>query len=474
VKTGAITSVLIAGKGLAFEMCLAGLAKGLPQTITITALELSEQDNRDCLYGGITSPNAHNFLLNLGLDEAELVSKTNSVFSYGTHFQDWGGRHNWVQCFNNPFPVWENVPFHQFMSRAGTTLEPFLAGAQTGLAGRFAHPPQDPTIPLSTAEYGYMFEPDELCQRLKHKTYPNVSRIDGAISSVIEKNGAISTIELKSGEKLDVDFFVDASGHEAILLSQLGIKFDVDRTLAASHFSHTVDEPGQSLRFVRGNSNGWTAKSIHRGASETLQITAKGNADTSFEFSTGSRNAGWAGNCAGIGHSVYCLEPLTPAPMMLLQLDIERLLDLFPLKTKMSVEAKEYNRLLSNDVLHCQMFTKSLFEIENPPDTPYWQSARSKPLHDGLKRKLDQFDSRGLIATYDLEPFNQEDWLIQHFGLGRRPKRYDPMLDQISKEAIKGRLEQIRTNINSMVQKVPPSDRYIENFRRYLEKKHGQ
>ena len=58
-------------------------------------------------------------------------------------------------------------------------------------------------------------------------------------------------------------------------------------------------------------------------------------------------------------------------------------------------------------------------------------AAREEPPHEKLAQKIAQFESRGVLVAFDLEPFNTEDWTILHHGMGRRPARYDRMADRI-------------------------------------------
>ena len=44
--------------------------------------------------------------------------------------------------------------------------------------------------------------------------------------------------------------------------------------------------------------------------------------------SLGRRIKAWSGNCVAIGHAAAIVEPTSPAPLMLLQMDIERLMGL--------------------------------------------------------------------------------------------------------------------------------------------------
>jgi hypothetical protein len=140
----------------------------------------------------------------------------------------------------------------------------------------------------------------------------------------------------------------------------------------------------------------------------------------------------------------------------------------------MSVEAREYNRLLANDVEHCRIFNQAFYEIAQCPDTSYWRAAKSTNIFPKLERKITQFQSRGHLTTFDFEPFNEQDWTILHFGLRRSSDRYDVFVDNIPEATIRERLDQLQSSINKIVNKMPLHQRYIDNFLNYLERKHGR
>ncbi len=465
-----IKSVLVCGSGLAYEMTLAALSLNLPGDIQIIALQLGGLVNRDSFYGHLTAPSAYNFFLSLGLDEPNLILNSQTNFSFGTAYESWAGHLNWTQCFHQPFPVWDNIAMHQYAVHMKAPFSAFLINSVAGLNGRFAHPPHDKNNPLSRAEYGYVFDPDDITALLRSATTSaRLVRQSGVFSKLLSKNGTHYSLELDDGTLIETDFIVDCSGYD----SPLSENFELGATRIAKTNKEAVT-PGISLKHIKANPMGW--ESVVRLQRENLHLSVglEGSiSDPDYVVGIGRKLSPWKSNYLALGHAACVVEPLTPAPMMLLQRDIERLLSLFPVSSDMTVEAKEYNRLSGNDLEHCQLFQRSMFEIKNAPKSAYWNQVTNTPAPKKLERKIEQFLSRGYVTMYDLEPFHAEDWIIQHFGLGRQPERYDIYLDQLSEKQISQRLGQLSANINSMVQKMPPGDRYVQNFRRYLEKKHG-
>jgi tryptophan halogenase len=203
--------------------------------------------------------------------------------------------------------------------------------------------------------------------------------------------------------------------------------------------------------------------------SEAEALSAHGGPpERSAEVSVGRRADAWVENCVAIGHAARVVEPLTPAPLMLLERDIERLLSLIPFSSEMSVERREYNRRSAEDHEHAELFTRALFETEGLPDTPYWRAARAEPVSEKLARKLELFEDRGFLVAYDLEPFHPEDWTILHYGMGRRAARYDRTADRAPPEQVRSFLANMKREIDSAVEGLPSHAAYMTELKQYL------
>ncbi|MBX7541220.1 tryptophan 7-halogenase [Qipengyuania sphaerica] len=487
MSKAAVDHIAICGSGLAFEACLAALARNLDPGIRITALELEQEQSFDPLYGTVTPPTAFDDFTLWGIDEPELLLRTGSSFCYGTFYSDWAGRLGWTQAYHLPLPVWDGIEFHFYLAHLQASLEPHLVSAVCGRAGRFAHPPADPNIPLSRAEYGYQIDPLDLADLLARKDLPgNVTRIRGEIASIEVDEGRIRSIVLSDGNVVDAQFFIDATGPSGRLMDALGNGFEAERTVGFAQSAQECDQLGSALRLVQEKPYGWQSQTHLQGrilnfalfhpdqAGAVNPALGSHSGALSGQLDLGARAEGWRGNCASIGHANCVIEPLTPAPMILLSRDIERLLQLVPITTDMEVEAREFNRLLGDDIEHCGIFGRAFYEVENAPETDFWRQARARRLPSKLERKLEQFGSRAILVSYDLEPFNKEDWTILHYGMKRKPERSHPFLDGIDMPAAQRRLDEMSQAIRKLSLKVPPHERYLTNFMRYLEKQHAR
>jgi len=183
----------------------------------------------------------------------------------------------------------------------------------------------------------------------------------------------------------------------------------------------------------------------------------------------------WTDNVLKLGHraGAGAIEPLSPAPIMLLQQDIERLIELIPTNRNMSVEAREYNRRFVQDFDNAAIFHRALFQDQASPANQYEKTIITPKIPYKLQVKITQFESRGICVLFDNELFNEEDWTLLHLGIGRTPTRYDPLANRLSKSQIEQMLSNMELAISKMSTKMPPIDIYMAGLLKFLKNKHG-
>lgn len=477
--TSASRTIAVCGGGLAGAMTAASLVSAAGQAANVTWISDDDAAPEDLFYGSVTSPEAHNFLQSVGLNEATLFLESSTTFSYGTHFRRWPSGTQWLQCHHQPFQVLGGVPLHHHLTRSGISLEPLLISAQAALAGRFAHPPQDPGVPLSRAEYGYQFSAPEWVQLLtRDMKRHGVRMLSSSVASVEHEDQAIRQVRLKSGETVRADLFVDCTGSSRSLVNALGGQFQATGRVVASQRSAASQQLGPPCRVIEASDAGWSATSFLQGRLDGIAIShdevAVSNLTAPVSVELGRLEQAWRGNCVAIGHAAATLEPLTPAPMKLLQRDIERLLELIPVSDDMTVERREFNRRFQEDVSHSRVFQDAIIQTDEAPSTPYWRGARERSETPEVQRKIAQFMNRGLLVKFDLEPFNDEDWLIMHAGMGRVPSQYDLQVEKTPRHESERLVADMQRAIGQLVPRLPPHQVYVANMKRYLEKqRHG-
>jgi tryptophan halogenase len=481
-----VEHILICGGGLAAHMTAAALSHQLPPSIRITLVETSEASGTDLFYGSVSSPTAYAFNLNSGLSEPNLLMESETAFSWGTKYVQWAeGSRSWIQCFQLPLPAVDGVLFHHYLAQQGIVqLERYLVGGAAARKGVFIHPPQKAGQAgqqlLARAEYGYQLDPFSSAKLFKSSTLaPRVRRTSGTLAAVESNENGIASIRLTDGQSLQADLYVDCTGPEASLLSASASPFIGDRRLSAAMTKMPSSQLGPPIREIVPRPFGWRSQTPLQGSIAHLTIYDPscedealsehgGGAERSAEVTIGRRAEAWTGNCVAIGHAARVVEPLTPAPLMLLQGDIERLMSLIPFSREMSFERREFNRRFADDHENAELFTRALFETNGHPVGPYWQAARAEPLNEKLARKIELFEDRGYLVAYDLEPFHPEDWTILHYGMGRRASRYDRTADRAQPNQVQNYLSTLKREIDNLVDGLPSHAAYMAELKRYL------
>jgi tryptophan halogenase len=475
-----LNRIAIYGNGLAGLLTATALRHALPSNVTLVLVGHKSASSQDLFYGSVTSPSIYDFFLKIGLTEPDVLLKTSSSFSLGTHYKAWGpDKREWIQSFHIPLPLFGTVGFHHYIKKLSNGAVPSLNFAdhimsvEAAKRGVFAHPPEGQKIPLAAVEYGYHFLPSDwsnwLSDRLKDS---DIKHITGELTHVNRHENHITSITLEGGETIEADLFIDCGRQDTSLSAPnpwLG-----SRRLFAAEAIEPMDVLEGVCRTLTATDSGWMAMTPLQGKKYKLSLHQDASHD-GVSAKIGRSEKAWRGNCVTIGHGAALLEPLTPAPLMGLQRDIERLLELLPISPDMSVEQREYNRRFADDYDHAALFHRAFFDETNEPSSQgsYWDAACAEAIDTKLKQKITQFESRGIFVSYDYEPFSAEDWAMLHFGLGREPQRYDPLADRIPNAAMAQRLAQMRQAISQIAKKMPPHQTYMTGLLKYLKEKHG-
>ncbi len=478
-------NIAICGGGLAGYMTAAALSRHLPDICHITFLVSEEMPAADIFYGNVTAQSAYDFNLSMGVSEPDLILDSNTAFSLGTQYKGWGGgRLEWIQGFQQPFPVPGGVPFHQYLTRMGIkVLEPYLVSASVAKRGAFAHPPEQATHALSRAEYGYQFEVAAYCKLFAAAmNAPRISVIHAGIADIQAGPGGIEALRLSDGQTVSADLFIDCTGPDAVLLSRLGVSQATTAQLMGLISEAPSETLGAAMRTLIGREFGWQSVTPLQDKMATLTVCVEGEEDagtaahgvsprTQAKMAVGRRLQPWTANCVAIGQAAATIEPLTPAPIMLLQRDLMRLLSLIPLSVDMAMERREYNRQFDNDFAHAELFRQALVATAPLCGSAYWQIGAGMPLDAKLARKLTQFLNRGVLVSYDLEPFTPEDWLVLHLGMGRIPARGDRMADAPQATQVKAYLADLQRDIEITAAGLPSHHAYMTKLKQFLKQK---
>jgi len=432
----------------------------------------------------------------LGLDEDDFVRHTGATFKLGIEFVNWaraGDR------YLHPFGALgfdiEGVKFHQFWLKlrqlgGAPYIDEYSLTAIASRLGRFARPSRDPRSPLSALAYAFHFDAMLYARYLRsYAERRGVVRTEGKIVDVQlrSEDGFIEAVKLASGERITADLFIDCSGFRGILIEQaLQTGYEdwthwlpCDRAVVAP--SANVGEPTPYTR-ATAHSAGWQWRIPlqHRmgnghvycsryisdeAATATLLANLEGPAlgePRYLRFTTGRRRKFWNRNCVALGLAGGFMEPLESTSIHLIQTGITKLLAIFPHRGFNPVEIDEYNRLSTLSWERIRDFIILHYHATGRDDAPLWNYCRTMSIPDSLRRKIDLFRSGGRFFRDDDELFVDANWIAVFLGQKVWPLHYDPLVDSVDIEAVRGKLERLRGILHSAAETMPTHRAFIE------------
>src|SRR5688572_25383814 len=114
--------------------------------------------------GEATLPHIRSFNRRIGLDEADLMAKTQATIKLGIEFRDWA---RLGDSYIHPFGAFGSklggVPFHHYWLRRrrrgdDTPIESYSLPIVAARQGLFTQPSEDPESILSTFGYAFQFD----------------------------------------------------------------------------------------------------------------------------------------------------------------------------------------------------------------------------------------------------------------------------------------------------------------------------
>jgi tryptophan 7-halogenase len=492
-----IRSIAIVGGGTAGWMVAASLAKFLKNLNCRIRLIESEQIGTVGV-GEATIPPIMDFIRSLGIDENDVVRKTNATFKLGIEFRDWTRiGHSYIHPFGQTGLDIEGIPFSACWLRArqeaGTNrLEDYCLQAVAARAGKFMRPIRAHNSPLAKITYALHLDATLFAAYLRSYAEGRaVVRTEGKVAHVTLRptDGFIASVTLESGERVEADLFIDCTGFRGMLIEgalSSGYQdwrhwLPCDRAAAvpcerrdrlASHTLVTAKDAGWQWRIPLqhriGNGYVYCSDFISDAqAQETLLSNLEGNALASplqLRFITGRRNLFWNRNCVAIGLSAGFLEPLESTSIHLIQRGIALLLKLFPDRHCRPADIDRYNKMLAFEFERVRDFLVLHYSTSERRDSEFWRHCNAITQPDSLKERLELFRSYGRILREDSELFPVQSWLHVLLGQSIVPAGYEPLADILEARGLRTKLESIRDVINKCAAAMPAHQDFIHEY----------
>ncbi|WP_044561199.1 tryptophan halogenase family protein [Azospirillum sp. B4] len=456
-------TILILGGGTAGWLAAAYLAKYLGVTrdgpIGITLLE--SPDIGIVGVGEGTFPTIRTTLRFLGLNEAQFMRETAATFKQGIRFNNWvtapeaGVTDSFFHPFEAPFPAegtglvpyWllqdgrRRLPFAQAM-----TFQPQVADAQRAPK---RGPEGDFEAPLN---YAYHFDAAKVAHVLARRAKElGVRHLTGTVTDVtLGQDGAIAHLTTREQGVLAADFFVDCSGFHAELIGRtLGVPHKsvrsvlfADRALTCKVPYEAPDAPLESCTVATAHAAGWTwdigldsargvgcVYSSDHMSDDQAAATVRAYLGPGVEppalrqitFDSGYRETPWVKNCVAIGLSGGFLEPLESTSVVLIEVAVGMLAELFPHDGQWDAPAARFNELMTRRFENIVNFLKLHYCLSRREE-PFWRDNRDPAsipaaLADLLRQWRTRPPSRFDFAL-DLEAFAFFNYQYILYGMG--------------------------------------------------------
>ncbi len=474
---------------------LARFARG-PGSPLETDIELIESDQIPTVgVGEATVPPVRHLNAVLGFDEREFIMKTQGAIKLGIEFRNWvrpGSAHS--HYFGDFGDSIEGVsPHHHWLKlrQLGdpTSLYDYCLPAVAGRSLKFVPPAHDHATEASAYKYAYHFDAALYARYLRDYAEPRgVRRREGKVVDVQLRgaDGFIEALTLEDGERVEGDFFIDCSGFRGLLIEQAlhtgyidwSQWLQCDRAVAmvsrsggdfSPYTTATAHKAGWQWRIPLqhriGTGHVYCSRYISDDeATATLLENLDGEPMMEprlLRFTPGHRKKFWNRNCLALGLAGGFMEPLESTSILLIQTFIARLVEMFPDRSFDPAMIDEYNRVSINEFERIRDFIILHYHATQRDDAPLWNYVRTMKLPETLQHKIDVFRSCGRVVLHSEESFLEPSWVSIFVGQEILPRRYDPLIDNIPLDKLRGGMRQRRERIQHVAAAMPTLREFV-------------
>src|SRR5690606_28121172 len=146
-------------------------------------------------------------------------------------------------------------------------------------------------------------------------------------------------------------------------------------------------------------------------------------------FRTGRRGEIWKHNCLSLGLASGFVEPLESTAIHLIARGVDFFLRYFPDQDCDTGLVKEYNRRMMADYEEVRDFIVLHYSATKRQDTDFWRWCQNLVLPDSLQERIELFKGHGALRDGVDELFRSSSWQSVFEGMGIRPNKYCPRVD---------------------------------------------
>ncbi|MFT3995991.1 MAG: tryptophan 7-halogenase [Asticcacaulis sp.] len=447
-------SILIVGGGTAGWMTACYLAKVFGQHPQAPSIRLIESPDIGTVGVGEGSiPTIRATLQTLGIDEAEFLRECSATFKQGIRFVDWEAEGT---AYSHPFeaPYFTDgaglTPY--WLLQEPQTRRPFAEAVtlQTGLANAGRAPKRlfEGGYFGGRMNYAYHFDAGKFGRLLaRHAKANGVTHLEGRVTEVRTGPDGIEGLTSDVHGPLSADFYIDCTGFPALLIGKAlkspfrSVK-DILLTDSALAVQLPYTDPKEAIpsyTISTAHEAGWTwdigldsrrgvgyvfssAHSSEERARDVLnaylrRYTAEPPQARLIRFDTGYRQAQWIGNCCAIGLSAGFYEPLEATGIMMIEVAIGLLTDLFPHDGPLNAPSALFNSRMQQRYEKTSEFLKLHYCLSKRPE-PFWRdNADPGSLPENLRHMLDMWKHRppsrfDTLSDIDIFPASSYQYIL--------------------------------------------------------------
>lgn len=491
-----MSNIVIVGGGTAGWLAAAMLCHHLKRSQYNIQLVESEEVSTIGI-GESTVPPFVGLVKRLGIDENEFMRATEGTFKLGIQFSGW---HQQTDTYFHPFGVIgkpiEQYDFYQCWLKArsqGDTsaLHEFSPCSVMAEQGRFFHPERARNTPIGGANYAYHVDASLVARFLRqYAETRGLRHTSGKVSHITQKqNGFINSVILEDGREITGDFFIDSTGFKSLLLGKL-LNVDhidwsewlpCDRAIAIKS-EHA--EPIRPYTRAIAQSAGWMWQiplqhRVGQGyvyasafcSDTTARSTLLRKAGKVIEeprvipFVTGHRRQIWKHNCLALGLAAGFIEPLEATAIHLITRGLDFFLRYFPDQECSPALANEYNRRVIGDFEEIRDFIVLHYCATSREDSAFWRHCQQIVPPNSLRERIELFKEQGTLRDGTDELFRATSWQSVFEGMGIRPAKYSPRIENLDYNQIVTSLKTAKQAIQGMVAHLPSHQDFLHSQR---------
>ncbi len=461
----ALQTIVVAGDGAIGLAAAIALRRALPRA-KITMVPCAPDAAAFADHATTSLPSSNLFHARLGLDEVGFVLRAAAGHRLATRFTGWTTSGSWL---------------HAYGASSNDADVPSVSQALAA-DGRFAHPADDTTSPLSDIDYALRFNAEGYAHRLSGlANHLGVIREPSvAISALPDVHSGIASIQLANGVDLTADLFIDCTGPSAILSRAAGAVFEswADQLPCNRVMRTTTPEPPalSVVDEVTAWSQGWRSRSFARDGTRTsIGYQSSPGSDTeatnalgsdpadAITFTPGRLRDAWSGNVVAIGDAAATFDPLHGANMALAHAHIVLLLDLLPSRNIIPLERDEYNRRASAMSDRVRDYIALYHCGPKPPHGPFWSYASSLKRSDALSLTLEEYKKRGRLPFFEDDILPRDAWVSAMACVGILPGK-SALAQSASPEAVERHTKTQTSRSTAATGMAPPYQLWLSNY----------